>query len=118
LPFSLASISSVLPLIWHCLRSGNSSFTLSEAQIIIESPRRHHNTIMPHAPLGYKPPASEVFVPPICAWPASPYRPAPATHAGATANSKLTFNLDHPMGADRFQGLATSRSAVSGAFMA
>jgi len=44
---------------------------LREAQIIIESWRRHFNTIRPHASLGYKPPAPEVFVPAFAAWPAA-----------------------------------------------
>src|SRR5262245_42981806 len=30
-------------------------YTLQEAQIVIESWRRHYNTIRPHASLGYKP---------------------------------------------------------------
>jgi putative transposase len=29
-----------------------------------------YNTIRPHASLGYKPPAPEVFVPAFAAWPA------------------------------------------------
>jgi putative transposase len=40
---------------------------LRKAQIIIESWRRHHNTIRPHASLGYKPPAPEVFMPAFAA---------------------------------------------------
>ncbi len=36
--------------------------SLREAQIVIEGWRRHFNTIRPHVPLGYKPPAPEVFV--------------------------------------------------------
>jgi len=52
-------------------------YTLHEAQIVIESWRRHYNTIRPHASLGYKPPAPEVFVPVFAAWPAAPGRPAP-----------------------------------------
>jgi hypothetical protein len=40
-----------------------SGHLLREAQIIIESWRRHYNTIRPHASLGYKPPAPEVFMP-------------------------------------------------------
>ena len=36
-------------------------YTLQEAQIVIESRRRHYNTIRPHASLGYKPPTPEVF---------------------------------------------------------
>jgi transposase InsO family protein len=36
-------------------------YTLREAQVIIESWRQHYNAIRPHASLGYKPPAPEVF---------------------------------------------------------
>ncbi|WP_244627680.1 transposase, partial [Microvirga tunisiensis] len=32
-------------------------------QIVIESWRRHYNTLRPHGSLGYRPPAPEVFVP-------------------------------------------------------
>jgi transposase InsO family protein len=45
------------------LLSGEIFYTLREAQIVIESWRRHYNTIRPHASIGYKPPAPEVFVP-------------------------------------------------------
>jgi hypothetical protein len=41
-----------------------------------------YNTIRPHASIGYKPPAPEVFVPAFAAWPAALRRPAsPATLA-------------------------------------
>ena len=52
-------------------------YSLREAQIVIESWRRHYNTVRPHASLGYRPPAPEVFVPAFAAWPAAPPRPAP-----------------------------------------
>jgi hypothetical protein len=39
--------------------------------------RRHYNTIRPHASLGFKPPAPEVFVPAFAAWPAALRRAAP-----------------------------------------
>jgi putative transposase len=48
-----------------------------EAQSLIESWRRHHNTIRPHSALGYRPPAPEVAVPNPTAWPAAQPRPAP-----------------------------------------
>src|SRR4051794_25718908 len=52
----------------------------SRRSVVIESWRRHDNTVRPHASLGYKPPAPEVFVPAFAAWPAPPSRPsAPAT---------------------------------------
>src|SRR4051794_13343414 len=50
------------------LLDGEIFYTLREAQIVIESWRRHFNTIRPHASLGYKPPAPEVFVPAFAAW--------------------------------------------------
>ncbi len=61
------------------LLNGEIFYTLREPQIIIESWRRHYNAIRPHASLGYKPPAPEVFVPAFTAWPASLRRPAPPT---------------------------------------
>jgi putative transposase len=59
------------------LLNGEIFYSLREAQIIIESWRRHYNTIRPHASLGYKPPAPEVLVPAFAAWPAALRRPAP-----------------------------------------
>ena len=56
------------------LLNGEIFYTLLEAQIVIESWRRHYNTIRPHASLGHKPPAPEVFVPAFAAWPALPPR--------------------------------------------
>jgi transposase InsO family protein len=59
------------------LLNGEIFTSLREAQVVIESWRRHFNTIRPHGSLGYKPPAPEVFVPTLAAWPAAPARPAP-----------------------------------------
>src|SRR5262245_27387716 len=59
------------------LLNGEIFYTLREAQIVIESWRRHYNMIRPHASLGYKPPAPEVFVPAFAAWPAALRQPAP-----------------------------------------
>jgi transposase InsO family protein len=47
-------------------------YSLREAEIILESWRRHHNTIRPHGSLGYRPPAPEVFISHLAAWPAAP----------------------------------------------
>jgi len=44
---------------------------------VIESWRRHSNSVRPHASLGYRPPAPEVFVPTFAAWPAALARSAP-----------------------------------------
>jgi putative transposase len=52
-------------------------YTLREAQIVIESWRRHFNTIRPHESLDYKPPAPKVFVTSFAAWPAALRRSAP-----------------------------------------
>jgi putative transposase len=53
------------------LLDGEIFYTLKEAQIVIESWRRHYNAVRPHASLGYKPPAPEVFVPALAAWPSA-----------------------------------------------
>jgi putative transposase len=59
------------------LLDGEVFYTLREAQIIIESWRRHYNTVRPHASIGYRAPAPEVFIPALAAWPAAQPRPAP-----------------------------------------
>ncbi len=51
------------------LLDGELFYSLREAQIIIGSWRIHYNTRRPHASLGYRPPAPEVFVPAMAAWP-------------------------------------------------
>jgi putative transposase len=59
------------------LLDGEIFYTLREAQIVIESWRRHYNAVRPHASLDYNAPAPEVFVPAFAAWPAAHPRPAP-----------------------------------------
>src|SRR5262249_13096452 len=59
------------------LLNGEIFYTLREAQIVIESWRRHYNTIRPHASIGYMPPAPEVFLPAFAARPDALRRPAP-----------------------------------------
>ncbi len=59
------------------LLDGEIFTSLREAQVIVESWRRHYNTIRPHSSIDYKPPAPEVFVPAFAAWPAAQPRPAP-----------------------------------------
>jgi putative transposase len=44
------------------LLKGEIFYTLEEAKVIIESWRRHYNTVRPHSSLGYRPPAPEVVV--------------------------------------------------------
>jgi transposase InsO family protein len=70
------------------LLDGEIFYSLGEAQVIIESWRRHYNMIRPHASIGYKPPAPEVFVPALAAWPAALRRPAPP----ATLVQRPTLN--------------------------
>ena len=45
------------------LLNGEIFYTLQEAKVIIESWRRHYNTVRPHSSLGYRPPAPQAFVP-------------------------------------------------------
>ena len=59
------------------LLDGEIFYTLKEAQIVIESWRRHYNAVRPHASLGYKPPAPEVFVAALAAWPSARPQTAP-----------------------------------------
>ena len=62
------------------LLNGEIFYTLREAQILIESWRRHYNTVRPHASLGYRAPAPEVIVPAFASsQPASPPIPAMAS---------------------------------------
>ena len=61
------------------LLEGDIFYTLREAEVVIESWRRHYNSVRPHASLGFRPPAPEVFVPALAAWPAALRRPASPT---------------------------------------
>ena len=60
------------------LLNGEIFYSLAEARIVIESWRRHYNAVRPHASLGYRAPAPEVFVPALAvAWPAPRHASAP-----------------------------------------
>ncbi|ARN83975.1 transposase (plasmid) [Methylocystis bryophila] len=59
------------------LLDGEIFYSLAEARIIIESWRRHYNTVRPHVSLAYKPPAPEVFVPAMAARAAAQPQQAP-----------------------------------------
>jgi putative transposase len=59
------------------LLDGEIFYSLREAEVVIESWRRHYNAVRPHASLGYRAPAPEVFVPAFAA------RPRPASPAVA-----------------------------------
>ena len=60
------------------LLNGEIFYTLKEAQVLIESWRRHYNVIRPHSSLGYRSPAPETIVPP--SWPpgSAPLRRPPS----------------------------------------
>ena len=61
------------------LLDGEIFHTLREAEVVIESRRRHYSTVRPHASLGFRPPAPEVVMPSFAAWPAALRRPAAPT---------------------------------------
>ena len=63
------------------LLNGEIFYSLKEAEVVIESWRRHNNTKRPHSSLGYRPPAPEVVL-----WPASP--PGAASPATPTVAIK------------------------------
>ena len=60
------------------LLNGEIFYSLREARVVIESWRRHYNGVRPHASLGFKPPAPEVFVPAFAARPYASPRPVPS----------------------------------------
>ncbi|GBU17573.1 hypothetical protein AwMethylo_17880 [Methylobacterium sp.] len=81
------------------LLDGEIFYSLREAQILIESWRRHYNTVRPHGADRWRQRSS-----------CPPYRLASCPHPtgsagqatrGAKANRALTLRLDHPMGADQ-----------------
>lgn len=63
------------------LLNGEIFYTLKEAKIVIETWRRHYNTIRPHSSLRYQPPAPEVLQ-----W------PAPQTQQATPATQRLAPN--------------------------
>jgi len=58
------------------LLDGEVFYSLREAQVVIEGWRRHYNAVRPHASLGYRAPAPEVFVPALAMGTPAPSRPA------------------------------------------
>ena len=66
------------------LLDGEIFYSLREAAVVIESWRRHYNAVRPHASLGYRPPAPEVFVPALALRTtppaATPMAPKPVMH--------------------------------------
>ena len=84
------------------LLDGEIFYTLREAQIVIESWRRHFNTIRPHESLATsrRHPRCSCKDSRVagCATSTGSAGHAPA---GTTANTKLTFRPDHSAGADQ-----------------
>ena len=66
------------------LLNGEIFYTLKEAKIVIETWRRHYNTIRPHSSLGYQPPAPEVLQ-----WPAMQCQPASQVPEGLACKEIL-----------------------------
>jgi putative transposase len=62
------------------LLNGEIFYTLKEAQIVIERP---------HASLGYRPPAPEVFIPALAAWPSARPQTAPTATLPLASNPPL-----------------------------
>jgi transposase InsO family protein len=71
------------------LLNGEIFYSLKEAQIVIESWRRHYNAVRPHESLGYRPPAPEVFVPALAAWPSARLGSAPTTTLSPASRPEL-----------------------------
>ena len=76
-PWENGSIESFNARLRDELLNGEIFYTLKEAKIVIENWRRHYNAVRPHAALGYRSPAPEVFIPTLTAWPAARNRGAP-----------------------------------------
>ncbi len=61
------------------LLDGEIFYSLREAQVVIEGWRRRYNAVRPHASLGYRAPAPEVFVPALATRTPAPPPPASPT---------------------------------------
>ena len=68
------------------LLNGEIFFSLAEAKVLIETWRRHHNTIRPHSSLGYRPPAPETASPPL------PPSGSASLHLQATLATEVTMH--------------------------
>ena len=87
-PWENGFIESFNARLRDALLDGEIFYSLAEARIVVESWRRHYNAKRPHASLGYKPPAPEVFIPAFAARAAAQSRPAapPALADSPTLN--------------------------------
>jgi putative transposase len=78
-PWENGSVESFNARLRDELLDGEIFYSLREAEVVIESWRRHYNTARPHASLGFRPPAPEVVMPTFAAWPVTLRRPASPT---------------------------------------
>jgi putative transposase len=78
-PWENGYVESFNARLRDALLDGEIFSSLREAEVVIESWRRHDNTLRPHASLGFRPPAPEVVLPTFAAWPAALRRPAAPT---------------------------------------
>src|SRR5262249_35372544 len=78
----------------------SSSACLQRSEASRVHPRMSGDPCRPQAQGDRWPPAPEVFVPAFAAVAGCAMPTGSAGHAGATANLKLTFHLDHSAGAD------------------
>ena len=67
------------------LLNGEIFYSIKEARIVIESWRRHYNTVRPHSSLHYRPPAPEALH-----WPAA--QPGPASPTTPALQPRPTMN--------------------------
>jgi hypothetical protein len=78
------------------LLDGEIFYSLKEAKIVIESWRRHYNTVRPHGSLGYRPPAPGVFVPAMSMRTVPQPRPVQLVQ-GRAAAGPLPDHRGHPV---------------------
>lgn len=76
------------------LLNGEIFYTVKEAKVLIESWRKHYNTVRPHSALDYRPPAPETIAPPP-----HPPTPPPAPMGAAAGPTSASLRSDLPRGA-------------------
>jgi hypothetical protein len=83
------------------LLDGEIFYTLKEAKIVIESWRCHYNAVRPHASLGYRPPAPEVLIPALAAWPSARPQTAPTATLPLAPRPPLNYIPAGPLDGGR-----------------
>jgi putative transposase len=90
-PWENGCVESFNARLRDALLDGEIFHSLREAEVVIESWRRHYNTVRPHASLGFRPPAPEVVLPASAAWPAALRRPASPTRQAVAPRPTLSY---------------------------